>query len=263
MEVHHHSHPAAAGHRKKWSHYFWEFLMLFLAVFCGFIAEYQLEHKIEKEKVRKYMHDMVENLKYDTLRVSLNAGDNKRLHVDLDSFRFELRHAIEGKPDLERLYNYFLRLNEFGVAAFNKSAITQLKNSGNLRLVKNDSLLNEMLDYYERKVAACEIYQREVEKCLDILKASSTGIFSTLGLDFVSTMSDSSFSPELTAADNRNIQSALKDSSLKLLSMDPKELEMLYTQVFLFERSLVNYNRFLNYTRKAAEKLMVDVREEY
>ena len=25
--------------RKKWTHYFWEFLMLFLAVFCGFLAE--------------------------------------------------------------------------------------------------------------------------------------------------------------------------------------------------------------------------------
>lgn len=33
---------------KKWTHYFWEFLMLFLAVFCGFLAEYQLEHKIEE-----------------------------------------------------------------------------------------------------------------------------------------------------------------------------------------------------------------------
>ncbi len=30
MEVHHHSHTA----RKKWTHYFWEFLMLFLAMFC-------------------------------------------------------------------------------------------------------------------------------------------------------------------------------------------------------------------------------------
>ena len=46
MEVHHHSSPAPGGShtpRKKWTHYFWEFLMLFLAVFCGFLAEYQLE----------------------------------------------------------------------------------------------------------------------------------------------------------------------------------------------------------------------------
>jgi hypothetical protein len=32
MEVHHHSHPSpSSGHRKKWTHYFCEFLMLFLA----------------------------------------------------------------------------------------------------------------------------------------------------------------------------------------------------------------------------------------
>ena len=31
MEVHAHTHTA----RKKWTHYFWEFIMLFLAVFCG------------------------------------------------------------------------------------------------------------------------------------------------------------------------------------------------------------------------------------
>ena len=30
MEVHAHTHTA----RKKWTHYFWKFLMLFLAVLC-------------------------------------------------------------------------------------------------------------------------------------------------------------------------------------------------------------------------------------
>ena len=43
MEVHHHSHTP----RKKWTHYFWEFLMLFLAVTLGFFVENQREHYIE------------------------------------------------------------------------------------------------------------------------------------------------------------------------------------------------------------------------
>jgi hypothetical protein len=51
MEVHHHAHdPAVPHHKKNWKSYFWEFLMLFLAVFCGFLAEYQLEHKIERDR---------------------------------------------------------------------------------------------------------------------------------------------------------------------------------------------------------------------
>ena len=50
MEVHHHAHTR----RKKFRHYFWEFLMLFLAVFCGFLAEYWLEHIIEHQREKKY-----------------------------------------------------------------------------------------------------------------------------------------------------------------------------------------------------------------
>ena len=61
MEVHAHSHTA----RKKWTHYFWEFLMLFLAVFCGFLAEYQLEHKIERDRVNRICHSCYEDLKRD------------------------------------------------------------------------------------------------------------------------------------------------------------------------------------------------------
>jgi len=51
MEVHAHAHTP----RKKWTNYLWEFLMLFLAVFCGFLAEYQLEHIIENQRQKKNM----------------------------------------------------------------------------------------------------------------------------------------------------------------------------------------------------------------
>ena len=53
MEVHHHSHESHG--KKNWKSYFWEFLMLFLAVFCGFLAEYQLEHTIEKDREKQYI----------------------------------------------------------------------------------------------------------------------------------------------------------------------------------------------------------------
>jgi len=62
MEVHAHTHTA----RKKWTHYFWEFLMLFLAVFCGFLAEYKLEHTIENQREKKYVYSLIEDLKADT-----------------------------------------------------------------------------------------------------------------------------------------------------------------------------------------------------
>ncbi|MBK8831294.1 MAG: hypothetical protein IPN60_10630 [Saprospiraceae bacterium] len=67
MEVHHHAHdPAAPHHKKNWKSYFWEFLMLFLAVFCGFLAEYQLEHKIERDRGKQYTYSFYEDLLTDS-----------------------------------------------------------------------------------------------------------------------------------------------------------------------------------------------------
>jgi hypothetical protein len=45
MEVHAHTHTP----RKKWTHYFWEFFMLFLAVTLGFLVENWREHFVEKK----------------------------------------------------------------------------------------------------------------------------------------------------------------------------------------------------------------------
>src|SRR5687768_6455502 len=81
MEVHHHSHtPAADSHqgRKKWASYFWEFLMLFLAVFCGFLAEYQLEHKIEKDRAKELARNLYWELKGDSSSIALKAQNRIR-----------------------------------------------------------------------------------------------------------------------------------------------------------------------------------------
>src|SRR5678815_5126211 len=66
MEVHAHAHTA----RKKWTHYFWEFLMLFLAVFCGFMAENQREHMIEHQREKQYMASLLNDLAADTAILS-------------------------------------------------------------------------------------------------------------------------------------------------------------------------------------------------
>ena len=55
MEVHAHTHTK----RKKFIHYLWEFLMLFLAVFCGFLAENWREHFVEKKHEKQFMISLV------------------------------------------------------------------------------------------------------------------------------------------------------------------------------------------------------------
>ena len=39
--------------------------MLFLAVFCGFLAEYQLEHVIENQREKQYIQSLIADLKSD------------------------------------------------------------------------------------------------------------------------------------------------------------------------------------------------------
>jgi hypothetical protein len=44
---------------------------------CGilcFLAEYQLEHKIEKDKEKKYMRSLIEDLKADTSAIVILNG---------------------------------------------------------------------------------------------------------------------------------------------------------------------------------------------
>ena len=74
MEVHHHSHSA----RKKWTHYFWEFFMLFLAVTLGFFVENQREHYIEKQRVKQYARALSYDLGKDTANMHYILG---RIHT--------------------------------------------------------------------------------------------------------------------------------------------------------------------------------------
>jgi len=260
MEVHHHTH-----HPKKWKEYFWEFFMLFLAVFCGFLAEYQLEHKIERDRVKKYMHDMVENLKYDIERVNANTPSNKEIKASCDSFRYEIKKAIKGQENTNQLYYHFLQSlgSGYGQVAYNRSAITQLKNSGQLRLVKNDSLLKQIIDYYERKIYASDVFRNVLDKESDKLNTITNNTFSTTSFTLFDNISDSTY-PTYTQKDAEiDLKNILSSKDLKLLANDKLSLEKLYNAIASFEVALVNYNRFLYLSRESAKKLIAQINEEY
>ena len=142
MEVHAHSHTP----RKKWTHYFWEFLMLFLAVFCGFLAEYQLEHKIEQDREKQYMRSMVEDLRSDSLMLENNITLRQSRLMMTDSLIAMIR-----SPDRNKYGNdiyYFARSISPPTNIFpNDGTIQQLKSSGNLRLIRNYNITSSIMAY--------------------------------------------------------------------------------------------------------------------
>ena len=142
MEVHAHTHTA----RKKWTHYFWEFLMLFLAVFCGFLAEYQLEHIIERDREKKFIQTFIEDLKVDTTAINANLRFQKRKKNQLDSLTYLLREQkIKGyENELYYLARIMVRTTRFQSS---DRTITQLKYSGSLRLIRNENAADSIISY--------------------------------------------------------------------------------------------------------------------
>ena len=134
MEVHAHTHTA----RKKWTHYFWEFLMLFLAVFCGFLAEYQLEHKIEKERGRQYVISFYEDLVTDTSRFNIIIGSYSKQVTALAATEDCYRTILQNKKSDPCIINLIFNTLGFEDLVYTDRTLQQLKNAGGLRLLKKE-----------------------------------------------------------------------------------------------------------------------------
>jgi len=144
MEVHHHSHTL----RKKWTHYFWEFLMLFLAVFCGFLAEYQLEHKIEKDREEVYIKNLLEDLKSDTAVYQSYAKDKVSALGIIDSLMYLLK-STERQNRVGHIYFLARTLTMRPDMLFpNERTYHQMESSGQLRLIKKQTVSDHVSDYY-------------------------------------------------------------------------------------------------------------------
>src|SRR5215510_3176022 len=130
MEVHHHSH----GQGKKWTHYFWEFFMLFLAVTLGFFVENQREHYVEHQRELQYMRSMVEDLKLDTAELTIHIRQRIERNGMIDSLIYLLSQT-NIRENGSSIY-YLGRVISPPISFFpNDRTIQQLKSAGGLRLI--------------------------------------------------------------------------------------------------------------------------------
>jgi hypothetical protein len=151
MEVHHHAHPSTgSGHRKKWTHYFWEFLMLFLAVTLGFFVENEREHYIEHQRELQYMRSMLEDLRSDTTELTVQIRQRMERNLMIDSLIDLLAQPNTGENG-NAIY-YLGRVISPPISFFpNDRTIQQLKSAGGLRLIRNMEISNSIMSY-DRKM---------------------------------------------------------------------------------------------------------------
>jgi hypothetical protein len=145
MEVHHHPHPAHG--KKNWKSYFWEFLMLFLAVFCGFLAEYKLEHVIEQNREKQYMQSFIYDLQNDT--TNLNYGFPLKVQrinaIDSVFLFYEMNPAVVKIPG--KVYRHMQRTLWDRHYRRNSTTIDQLKNAGGMRLIQKKIIADSIAAY--------------------------------------------------------------------------------------------------------------------
>ena len=172
MEVHHHSHtssPPAGRAGKKWAHYFWEFLMLFLAVFCGFLAEYKLEHKIEKDRADEYAELFLQDLKNDSIYVSQLLTDQRDMLAHADSL-LTILSSDQLSDHNYQIVKHFTKLSVF--VDFNPAFpvnFDQAKNSGSLRYIKDRKLIGSLSSLnrlMQRIQEVCKGYNDHIKQYL-------------------------------------------------------------------------------------------------
>ncbi len=158
METHaQHLHHAPG---KKFWHYFYEFLMLFLAVFAGFLAENQREHYVEGKREKEFMVSLVKDLQLDTAQFSIIRNYRTTKIRTIDSLIiFFANHANGSVP----AFGYTLGMKLFGHLGFyqNSGTLDQLKSSGGYRLIRHRNVVDsiEAYDQQTKRVALRDLYE--------------------------------------------------------------------------------------------------------
>ncbi len=148
MEVH--KHPHHIMHKKRWTEYFLEFLMIFLAVTLGFFAENFREHIVENAKEKKYINSIIEDLKTDSANLyfiihtympAVNSWVDSSVRLLESSNPVINERIIYQAIENATLWRHYYP---------NQRTLTQLKNSGNFILISDRDAIDGILDYDNR-----------------------------------------------------------------------------------------------------------------
>lgn len=141
MEVQHHQHT----HHKKWTQYIWDFFLLFLAITLGFIVENRREHFVEHKRMKKYLVNVLQDVKSNIRQIDSLLSQNKTMLFQYDSLLGELLK----KPAQVDRYSYAQKIFPVFMRLFKnrKETFEQMIMTGSLRYLDDDKVLNGIVDY--------------------------------------------------------------------------------------------------------------------
>jgi len=241
MEVHHHP-KLPHGKNKHFKEYILEFLMIFLAVTMGFIAESIREHISDRSKEHEYIEGMIKDLKVDTanLKFVINKG-NEQLR-GLDTLKKIQREKLSDFKVQDSLYKYSTRYL-FGLNPFKSDDITliQLRNAGGYRLIRKAGAVDSIAQY-ESKIDMIGIQQ-------SFLSQGITKAVDAANLVF-----------------NFNAYAKLKlnpSATEVLITTDKEKINSFYNQCWMMSVMITNYNNILDGHLKYSTMLIGYLKKTY
>jgi hypothetical protein len=234
METHaYHLHRAPG--KKIW-HYFFEFLMLFLAVFCGFIAENWREQLREHQREKEFIRSIVEDIKSDTLHSNRTILQLKRIKSGIDSVLIMLSspEIVDNSNDAYKLWTKNLGLEVF---VSNDRTIQQLKSSGELRLIRNKAVSDRIMDYEQTLKKYDTQSNLMYNAVLEVTNYSQ--LFDFISLD-----------------KNKNIP-------VPLTEQGKKSLNEAYAHLQLWNRGMIGLISWLEEVNEEGTRLVTFIQKEY
>jgi hypothetical protein len=243
MEVHAHTHTE----RKKWTHYLWEFLMLFLAVFCGFLAENQREHMIENQREKKYIASLVKDVELDIVSLKQEEDIRKKYINYYDSLIYLFKNYNDS--NLTDIYFYARHAGRYTNFKYHDGTIQQLKSGGNLRLIRNKKAADSII-IYDNELINAVLDQQAFESALK-LKSTS---------DYWGKLFDA-YEWNQTIDDTAAIIRTAHDP--KLFNKEPKLINDFALHVGMIKSACIICNGYIEKAIHYAERLIVFLKKEY
>ena len=139
---------------------FWEFLMLFIAITLGFFVENYRESLSDKEQEKEIIVSFINDIEEDIKELDIVIERREIRETRIDSILYILNNDLQDNFG-RNLYYYARYLPRPFVFWANNTTNEELKYSGNFILIKNQKIIDVLLEYDDNYVFIDFIRQRE------------------------------------------------------------------------------------------------------
>jgi hypothetical protein len=155
MEVHHH--PVEHHEKKTFKDYFLEFLMIFLAVTLGFLAENFREYITDKNNVEELAGQLKADLINDTVKVQRLIDFEKR-QVERNDSLYDILMQSPAQIDYRKLQDMIVNCDRMDIFYPSAGAISTIKKDLHLKEFVKTKIATH-IDDYEKGVAVIQKFE--------------------------------------------------------------------------------------------------------